>query len=161
MRWAGALPSIKNVRGRSPRPIWVITSSTCRHGAIHLRQTMKAIGPNAPQIRIMMSQDTVFLFSARLRCVAKRCAKATRGRVRTPKALRKQTALVDFVRSALECGASSHRFRTHVIILRGADTRNRAQFQSRRRLCRVFRAIDARACRRCGCRSRFRSPRRR
>ena len=65
MRWAGVLPSIKNVRGRSPRPIWVTTSSTCRHGAIHLRQTMKAITLSAPQIRTPMSQDTVFLFSSK------------------------------------------------------------------------------------------------
>src|SRR5262245_20623775 len=62
---AGALPSIKNVRGRSPRPIWVITSSTCRHGAIHLRQTMTAMQPNATQIRKMTSQVTGFLLCSK------------------------------------------------------------------------------------------------
>src|SRR5580765_3381658 len=65
MRCAGALPSIKNVRGRSPRPIWVMTSSTRRHGTIHSRHTMKATTPNAPQIKTTMSQDTAFLFSSK------------------------------------------------------------------------------------------------
>ena len=77
MRWAGALPSIKNVRGRSPRPIWVTTSSTCRHGAIHLRQTIKAITLNAPQIRTPMSQDTVFYSLLNTFC-SKAAAKAFR-----------------------------------------------------------------------------------
>src|SRR6266481_9495797 len=60
MRCAGTLPSIKKVRGRSPRPICVMTSSTCRHGAIHLRHTLKAMPHNAMQIRRNMSQDTAF-----------------------------------------------------------------------------------------------------
>src|SRR5262245_24971445 len=62
MRCAGTLPFIKNVRGRSPRPICVMTCSSCDHGAIHLRQTMKAMQPNATQIRTMTSQVTAFLF---------------------------------------------------------------------------------------------------
>src|SRR5262245_8110590 len=65
MRWAGAPPAIKNVRGRSPRPICVITCSSCCHGAIHLRQTMKAMQPNATQIRTMTSQVTAFLFCSK------------------------------------------------------------------------------------------------
>lgn len=65
IRCAGPLPSIRNVRGRSPRLICVITCSTCRHGAIHLRQTMKPTTPNAPQTRTPMIQDTGFLISAK------------------------------------------------------------------------------------------------
>ena len=65
MRCTDTVPSIKNVRGRSPRPICVMTSSTCRHGAIHLRQTMKAMQPKATQIRIMTNQVTAFVFSSR------------------------------------------------------------------------------------------------
>lgn len=65
MRCADTLPSIKNVRGRSPRPICVMTCSRCCHGAIHLRQTMKAMQPNATQIRTMTNQVTAFLFSSK------------------------------------------------------------------------------------------------
>src|SRR4029077_2089491 len=72
IRCAATLPSIRNVRGRSPRPIWVMTSSTRRHGAIHSRHTMKATTPNAPQIKTAMSQDTAFLFSSKYLFAAKR-----------------------------------------------------------------------------------------
>jgi hypothetical protein len=40
-----------------------MTSSTCRHGAIHLRQAMNAIQLNAAQIRTTMSQDTAFIIA--------------------------------------------------------------------------------------------------
>ena len=49
-----------------------MTSSTCLHGAIQLRHTMKAITPNAPQIKTAMSQDTAFLFSSKYLFAAKR-----------------------------------------------------------------------------------------
>src|SRR5262249_802461 len=51
------------------------------------------------------------LFSPHLGCVAKPCAKATRGRVRNPKASRNGSRLYFILRAAaLECGASPHRF---------------------------------------------------
>jgi hypothetical protein len=37
-----------------------------------LRHTMKAITPNAPQIKTAMSQDTAFLFSSKYLFAAKR-----------------------------------------------------------------------------------------
>src|SRR5438552_12628171 len=37
-----------------------MTSSTCRHGAIHLRQAIKAMQPNAAQIRTITNQATAF-----------------------------------------------------------------------------------------------------
>ena len=40
-----------------------MTCSSCRHGAIHLRQTMKAMQPNAAQIKTIANQTTTFLFS--------------------------------------------------------------------------------------------------
>jgi hypothetical protein len=157
MRCAGALPSIKNVRGRSPRPIWVMTSSIRRHGAIHLRQAMKATQPNAAQIRTRTNQATAFLFSSKYFSQQSGCEDVSQSQTTSLK------VSLGTARDgpALECGVSSHRFRTHAVTLRGADSQNRAQFQSRRRLCRVFRAVGERACRPCGCRSRFRSPRRR
>jgi hypothetical protein len=157
MRWAGALPSIKNVRGRSPRPIWVMTSSTCRHGAIHLRQAMKAKQPNAAQIRTTTNQATAFLFSSKYFSQQSGSEDVSQSQTTSLK------VSLGTARCCVSFGvrASPHRFRTHAVTLRGADSRNRARFQSRRRLCQAFRVNDARACRPCGCRSRFHNPRRR
>ena len=93
MRCAGTLPSIKNVRGRSPRPICVMTSSTCRHGAIHLRHTTTARLPNAPQIRTTTIQDTTMLFCSHLAGAAKPRTKAGRGCVGAPKTSRNRSRL--------------------------------------------------------------------
>ena len=157
MRCTGTLPSIKNVRGRSPRPICVMTCSTCCHGAIHLRHTIKAVQPNATQIRTMTNQVTAFPFSSKYFSHQSGCEDLSQS----------QTTSCDFSLGTACCcvsfggGMSSRRFRTHSVTIRGADSRNRGRFRSRRRLCRVFHAVGAPACPRCGYRSRFRSPRRR
>ena len=167
MRCAGTLPSIKNVRGRSPRPICVMTSSTCCHGAIHLRQTIKAMQPNATQIRTMTNQVTAFLFSSKYFSQQSGCEDVSQSQTTSCRILvRHEIPFVAFklwsagVRS-LARALTRLQHADSFVTIRGADSRNRARFQSRRRLCRVFRAVGARACPRCGCRSRFRSPRRR
>ena len=103
IRCVGAAPSNKNVPGRSPRPICVMTSSTCRHGAIHLRHTTTARLPNATQIRTTTIQDTTMLFCSHLAGAAKPRAKAGRGGVGAPKNLAKwEPASFDFPRNGFE-----------------------------------------------------------
>ena len=155
MRWAGPPPTIKNVRGRLPRPIWVMTSSTCRHGAIHLRHTMKAMQPNATQIRKITKKATAFLFSSKYFSQQSGCEDVSQSQTTSLK-FSSGTARCS---SALECGLLTTAL-ARAVTLRGAGSRNRARFRSRRRLSRVFRAVGERACPRCVCRSHFRSPRR-
>src|SRR5262249_12307821 len=75
---------------------------------------IKAIRPNALQIRTPMSQDTAFLFSAKLLFASKR--------------LRRRFAISNHFleilvgnesisHQLLECRASSHRFYTHAALL--------------------------------------------
>src|SRR5882724_5768250 len=64
-RCASLAPSTKNVCGRSPRPIWRTSRSTCRQGAIHLRQTRYMIAivdpTTAPIITPNFVQQTIAL----------------------------------------------------------------------------------------------------
>src|SRR5512132_282415 len=107
-----------------------MTSPTCRHGAIHLRQTMKAMQPNATQIRTMTNQVTAFLFSSKYSSQQSGCEDVSQSQTTSCKFSLGTVCCCVSVGVRVLAPLSYPR-----VTIPGADSRNRARFQSHRRLC--------------------------
>src|SRR4029453_13699962 len=98
-----------------------MTSSTCRHGAIHLRQAMKAMQPNATQIRTTTNQATAFLFSSKYFSQQSGCENVSQTQNHFVQVLVRHGLLL---RQLWSTGGVLAPLSHHAVTLRGADNRN-------------------------------------